>query len=94
LHHQNVQVFVDHDGAWHVEFVTPCKELRGHRCGIYETRPQICRDYAASPDEPCEQMHSPYKRLFRDVAEYDAWRSENLARAAARRRSAVARTRR
>ena len=44
--HKNVNVFVDQEGEWHLEFITPCQYLdeKGW-CTIYERRPQICRDY-------------------------------------------------
>lgn len=35
--------------SWYYTMPTPCTELRhdadGYRCGIYESRPQMCRDY-------------------------------------------------
>lgn len=46
LLHENVAVFVGNDRHWYVEFRTKCKELGDdHRCGIYETRPDLCRAY-------------------------------------------------
>ncbi len=34
------------DGTWYILVHTKCKHLRDDNlCGIYETRPQICRDY-------------------------------------------------
>jgi hypothetical protein len=45
LIHDNVSVFVE-DGDWYISFATPCRHLLDdHRCGIYHTRPKICRDY-------------------------------------------------
>lgn len=45
LIHQNVSVFVE-DGDWYISFQSTCRHLLpDNRCGIYETRPQICRDY-------------------------------------------------
>ncbi|MEN6406464.1 MAG: YkgJ family cysteine cluster protein [Thermoguttaceae bacterium] len=45
LLHEHVAVFVE-DRAWYLLVQTPCKHLRkDHRCGIYDRRPQICRDY-------------------------------------------------
>ena len=38
--------------SWYLLVHTECKHLReDHRCGIYETRPQICRDYTT---DECE----------------------------------------
>ena len=43
--HRNVHLFKDEDG-WFLLFVSTCEHLQdnGH-CGIYETRPLICRDH-------------------------------------------------
>ncbi len=44
--HKSINVFVDEDNEWYVEFITPCQYLdeKGW-CTIYNKRPQICRDY-------------------------------------------------
>lgn len=48
LMHENVSVFVE-DGDWYISFVTNCRHLQpDNRCGVYHTRPQICRDYSTS----------------------------------------------
>ena len=45
LLHDRATAFVE-DGDWYLLVHTVCKHLQpDHRCGIYETRPQICRDY-------------------------------------------------
>jgi len=44
--HKNVNVFVEEDGLWNLEFITPCEYLdKNNRCKIYDKRPQICRDF-------------------------------------------------
>lgn len=49
--HGRVAVFVE-DGTWYLMIYADCIHLQeDHRCGIYETRPQICRDYS---HEECE----------------------------------------
>jgi len=46
LLHEGVSVFVE-DGEWFICMTTTCRHLQAdYRCGIYETRPQICRDYS------------------------------------------------
>jgi hypothetical protein len=46
LLHESLAVFVEHSGRWYVEFRTKCRALSdANRCSIYETRPQLCRDY-------------------------------------------------
>jgi uncharacterized protein len=45
LYHPGVSVYVD-EGEWMVQFETRCQHLLpDKRCGIYETRPPICRQY-------------------------------------------------
>ena len=45
LMHENIHVFVE-KGQWYIGFATKCKHLQpDNRCGVYETRPRICRDY-------------------------------------------------
>ncbi len=45
LLHERVSIFVE-DGDWYIAFQTPCRHLQADfRCGIYETRPKICRKY-------------------------------------------------
>jgi len=46
LLHDRASVFLD-DDTWYLLVHTTCKHLQAdYRCGIYETRPQICRDYS------------------------------------------------
>lgn len=45
LLHDRATVFTDNDD-WYLLVHTTCKHLQpDNRCGIYHTRPQICRDY-------------------------------------------------
>jgi len=47
LVHEGVSVFVE-DGEWYVNIETRCRHLQeDFRCGIYETRPKVCREYSA-----------------------------------------------
>ena len=64
LLHENINVFVDHDNDWFVEFMTPCSKLNQTTklCTIYETRPKICRDYKQFDcvrynNEPAEKIY-------------------------------------
>lgn len=43
--HDNVVVYKDTDNDWLVEMMTPCLFLKGNKCGIYDNRPKVCRDY-------------------------------------------------
>ncbi len=57
LMHQGVNVFVE-DGDWYLQFRAVCHNLRpDFKCGIYETRPQICRVYKA---KECDYMGGDY----------------------------------
>lgn len=51
LLHEQAAVFVEED-CWYLLVQNRCKHLRDDNlCGIYETRPQICRDYTAADCE-------------------------------------------
>lgn len=57
--HGRVGIFVEEE-TWYLIVYADCKELQDdHRCGIYETRPRICRSYTT---DECE---------FEDDACYD-----------------------
>jgi Fe-S-cluster containining protein len=62
LLHDRASVFVD-DGTWYILVHTVCKHLQAdNRCGIYETRPQICREYHT---DGCEyEDNHVYDRYF------------------------------
>ena len=48
LMHEGVHVFVE-EGQWYLAFASKCKHLQDdNRCGVYETRPRICRGYDTS----------------------------------------------
>ena len=45
LLHESASVFTE-DDSWYILVHTKCRHLQDNNlCGIYETRPQICRDY-------------------------------------------------
>lgn len=62
LLHDRASVFTE-DETWYLLVHTVCKHLgEDQRCGIYETRPQICRDYTT---DECEYDDSwTYDRYF------------------------------
>lgn len=62
LLHERASIFTE-DGQWYLLVHTQCKHLRDdYRCGIYETRPQICRDYST---DACEYDNDwTYERYF------------------------------
>ncbi|MGC4003737.1 MAG: YkgJ family cysteine cluster protein [Pirellulales bacterium] len=71
LLHEHATVFTD-DGTWYILVHTPCKHLRSDNlCGIYETRPQICRDYTTDNCEYDDDwVYDQYFETAEQVAEY------------------------
>ena len=81
--HKGVEVYKDSDKTWYLLFATACEQLLPDgRCGIYETRPQVCRDYSndwCEYDEPAEKhwlLHFPdYESLNRYCRRrFKSWR--------------------
>ncbi|MBN8602880.1 MAG: YkgJ family cysteine cluster protein [Planctomycetes bacterium] len=71
LLHDRASVFVE-DDTWYLLVHTTCKHLQSNNmCGIYHTRPQICRDYST---DNCEYEDSwTYEKYFESpeqVVEY------------------------
>ncbi len=71
LLHGRASVFTE-DDTWYLLVHTVCKHLQDdHRCGIYETRPTICRTYST---DNCEYDDTwTYDRYFEtpeQVAEF------------------------
>lgn len=65
-----MNVFVDDDGVWHLEFLTPCEFLdENNFCKIYDRRPKICRDY--SEDECTFQGDYSEKYTFKNIKEVE-----------------------
>lgn len=75
LLHEGVGVFVE-DDQWYIQINTTCRHLQpDFRCGVYETRPQICRDYST---DNCD-YHSGdygYQHHFLSVEHLDAYVEE------------------
>lgn len=71
LLHDRATVFVE-DDCWYLLVHTQCKHLRDDNlCGIYETRPQICREYTT---DKCEYeddwVYEQYFETAEQVEEY------------------------
>jgi uncharacterized protein len=46
LLHEQTSIFVE-KGTWYLQVHMPCRQLQSdNRCGIYETRPKICREHS------------------------------------------------
>ncbi len=71
LVHDRASMFVE-DGTWYLLVHTVCQHLQDdHRCGIYETRPQICRDYTTDECEyEDEYTYEQYFERPEQIAEY------------------------
>jgi Fe-S-cluster containining protein len=51
ISHENIQVYKD-EGDWYLLVNNRCRHiLKDGRCGIYDVRPQICREHS---NEDCE----------------------------------------
>ncbi|HMP80381.1 MAG TPA: YkgJ family cysteine cluster protein [Pirellulaceae bacterium] len=71
LLHDRATIFID-DGVWYLLVHTECRHLQpDHRCGIYDTRPLICREYST---ENCEyeddHTYDGYFELAEQVEEF------------------------
>ncbi len=62
LLHEKATIFTE-DGTWYLLVHTQCRHLQDNNlCGIYETRPQLCRDYTT---DNCEYDDSwVYEQYF------------------------------
>jgi Fe-S-cluster containining protein len=71
LLHEHATVFTE-DSTWYLLVHTTCKHLQpDNRCGIYETRPQVCRDYSTTDCEyEDEWVYDHYFETPEQVAEY------------------------
>ncbi|HVC97811.1 MAG TPA: YkgJ family cysteine cluster protein [Pirellulales bacterium] len=71
LLHGEATVFIE-DGDWYLLVHTRCKHLQSdNRCGIYETRPQICRDYTIQDCEyEDDYVYDHYFETSEQVEEY------------------------
>jgi Fe-S-cluster containining protein len=71
LLHDRATVFKE-DDDWYLLVHTECEHLQAdYRCGIYETRPQICRDYTTKECEyEDDWTYDFYLETADQVAEY------------------------
>lgn len=71
LLHGETTVFIE-EGSWYLLVHTPCKHLQAdNRCGIYETRPRICREYTTDNCEfEDDWIYERYFETSEQVEEY------------------------
>ena len=102
LVHENVVVFVEKK-QWYIGIMNRCKHLQpDNRCGIYETRPQLCRSYSSDHcdyhggDYNYEQLFTSAEDLWafaleflRDQRQGKSKRRRKRSRSPARRRGII-----
>ncbi|NLW85672.1 MAG: YkgJ family cysteine cluster protein [Planctomycetes bacterium] len=75
--HKGVSVHVD-EKRWYMAVVAPCIHLRpDNRCGIYEDRPLICRQYGHDSCEASDGDYG-YEIEFTTAAHVEAYAREKL----------------
>jgi len=77
LNHKKVCIYIDKDGDWWVQVATDCRHIaKDGGCGIYESRPQLCRDYGA---HACERADHDDENIaeFNSVAEFEHFFARN-----------------
>ena len=77
LLHENVVVFIEKK-QWFIGVLTRCKHLEpDNRCGIYETRPRICREFST---ENCDYHGGDYgfEKLFTSGEQLRRYAEEKL----------------
>lgn len=81
--HKDVQIYKDSDG-WFLLANNTCTHLQpGGRCGIYLTRPQICRDHSndfCEYDEPAEESFDLFFPDYASLLKYCKKRFKNWDR--------------
>ena len=71
LLHDRAAIFTE-KGDWYLLVYTTCKHLgEDHRCGIYEQRPNVCRDYSTVDCEyEDDWVYDQYFETSEQIAEY------------------------
>lgn len=83
LSHRDVQLYKDEDG-WFLLVNNPCLHLQTDgRCGIYATRPKVCREHSndyCEYDEPAEQGFELFFAGYQALDDYCRKRFKNWDR--------------
>ncbi len=77
LCHENVVVFIE-EKQWYIGIMSRCKHLQpDNRCGIYEKRPKVCREYTT---ENCDYHGGEYnfEKLFTSAEQLAAYARQTL----------------
>ena len=90
--HQGVHAFRD-EGTWYLLFEGRCTHLQSDgRCGIYETRPQACRDHTndyCERDVPREEGFELHFQDYDELLEYCKKKFKNWDKAKGEKESAM-----
>lgn len=79
LIHENVFVFIEKK-KWYLGFYSRCKHLQpDNRCGIYHTRPRICRKYST---QNCDYHGGEYdwEVLFSSAEQLQRYADQKLGK--------------
>ena len=77
LMHEGITVFVE-EGAWYIQFRARCRNLQADfRCGVYEKRPNICREYESGDCDYAGGDYS-YDYLFTEPQQIEEHMKEHL----------------
>jgi len=80
LVHENVVAFIENK-KWFVGVMTRCKHLQAdNRCGIYETRPRICRKYSTDNCDYHRRRVSISPKLFTSADDLKVYAEKKLGR--------------
>jgi len=73
ISHANVEFYKDEDG-WFLMFISSCEHLeKNGQCGIYDQRPDICREYSndyCEFDAPAEESFDLYFKTYDELLTY------------------------
>jgi uncharacterized protein len=77
LYHQNICIYAEGD-EWMVQIEARCQHYQDdHKCGIYETRPMICRDY---DETNCEVNAEEVGNVFYTPGEFLTYLQQHYKR--------------
>ena len=90
LLHHGASVFTE-EGTWYLLVHSDCKHLQAdNRCGIYSTRPQICREYST---DNCEYDDTwIYEQLLETSEQVGEYMEATLSQGSGRARGRCVRT--
>jgi Fe-S-cluster containining protein len=67
VYHEGISLYVNED-EWMVQFDSTCIHLQpDYRCGVYETRPHICREFS---EQDCEVNTGDDGKTFYTAADF------------------------